>query len=417
MPNQRERGPWSGAWPWLLALLALCIVGVVIWLVATSDHTSSKGGSASPPVTSVPVVPVVPPSGALRVAGNQVLDSTGRQYIPYGFVVWCLSSPDLSCAQSSSTNPNTDADKIRAAASFWHANTVRIQVAWQRLFVGTTTTVDRSYLAQLDSEVALVRSLHMLSILTLQTERYHGSFMPDSHAVSFWSVMARHYASDPTVAFDLFNEPRLNAMHWPGWTETSMWEIWRNGGSVTLTGDSTPTTFVGMQQLVDTIRTAGAANVVVAEGNQTDHDLSLLPQYTLTGQDIAYGMEPDLGRGVNFPYADDTPRLWATSWGTLSETYPIMMEGFQDYPGASLCNPRSPQLFPQLLAALKADHLGMIFYSLDPGIGVVGNNLQQPTSFDGVTRFDCSADLATNSAGPGADLLGWFRANSSPLGG
>src|ERR1019366_6427971 len=90
MPNQRERGPWSGAWPWLLALLALCIVGVVIWLVATSDHTSSKGGSASPPVTSVPVDPVVPPSGALRVAGNQVLDSTGRQYMPYGFVVWCM---------------------------------------------------------------------------------------------------------------------------------------------------------------------------------------------------------------------------------------------------------------------------------------------------------------------------------------
>lgn len=93
------------------------------------------------------------------------------------------------------------------------------------------------------------------------------------------------------------------------------------------------------------------------------------------------------------------------------------MEAFQDYPGASLCNPRSPQLFPQLLEALQADHLGMIFYSLDPGIGVVGNDLQQPTSFDGVTRLDCSANLATNTAGPGADLLGWFRANSSPLGG
>jgi len=46
---------------------------------------------------------------------------------------------------------------------------------------------------------------------------------------------------------------------------------------------------------------------------------------------------------------------------------------------------------------------------------VVGNNLEKPTSFDGVTRFDCSADLATNTAGPGADLLGWFQANASPI--
>ena len=76
-----------------------------------------------------------------------------------------------------------------------------------------------------------------------------------------------------------------------------------------------------------------------------------------------------------------------------------------------------PQLFPELLSSLEADHLGLIFYSLDPGIGVVGHDLRRPTSFEGVIRFDCSADLATNTAGPGADLLGWFRANTSSAGG
>jgi hypothetical protein len=412
MPNQRAWGPRSGAWRWLILVLVLAVVGFGVWLTTSTSHRSHTGGHPAPPVTSVPVIP---PSGALRVAGNQVLDSAGHRYIPYGFVVWCLSSPDLSCTQPSSTNPNTDSDKIRAAATFWHANTIRIQVAWQHLFVGSSTTVDQSYLARLDGEVALAGSLHLVSIITLQTERYGGSIMPDSHAVSFWAVLARHYASDPNVMFDLFNEPRLNAKHWPGWSEAGMWDIWQNGGSVTLAGDSTPTTYVGMQQLVDTIRAAGASNVVVAEGNQTDHDLSGLPQHTLSGQNITYGIEPDLGRGGTFPYADDTPRLWTTNWGTLSATYPLMMEGFQDYPGASECNPRSPQLFPELLASLQADHLGLIFYSLDPGIGVVGHNLQQPTSFDSVTRFDCSADLATNEAGPGADLLRWFQANSSPV--
>jgi hypothetical protein len=58
----------------------------------------------------------------------------------------------------------------------------------------------------------------------------------------------------------------------------------------------------------------------------------------------------------------------------------------------------------------------MIFFSLDPGIGVIGNDLQRPTSFTGVSRFDCTAKLATNTAGPGQELLAWFRANSGPVG-
>ena len=413
MPNQDARGGPSGYGRWL-ALASVVVVGVAVGLALGWHHTSST----APPATSSPTtVPVVPQPGGLHVDGNEVVAAGGGRYIPYGFVVWCLSSPDLSCNETSATNPNTDSDRIRAAATFWHANTVRIQVAWQHLFVGDTTTVDQSYLSQLDAEVGLATSLHMISIITLQTERYGGSIMPDSHAVSFWSVMARHYAADPSVAFDLFNEPRLNPKHWPGWTEPGMWDIWQKGGTVTLAGESTPTTFVGMQQLVDTVRAAGASNVVVAEGNQSDHDLSGLPQHVLTGSNITYGMEPDLGRAANLPYADDTPALWATNWGSLSRTYPLMMEALQDYPGSSLCNPRSPQLFPQLLAYLQADHLGLIFFSLDPGIGVVGNDLEQPTSFDGVARLDCSADLATNTVGPGADLLTWFQANSHPVGG
>ncbi len=397
---------------WVLLVVVLAVIGIGVWLLTSTGHKSLTTPVTAPPATPVPVTP---PPGALRVVGNQVLDSSGTQYIPYGFVVWCLSSPDPSCNRPSSADPNTDADRIRAAATFWHANTIRIQVAWQNLFVGSSTTINQAFLGQLDSEVALAGSLHLVSIITLQTERYDGSIMPDSHAVSFWSAVARHYASNPNVMFDLFNEPRLNAKHWPEWSEAGMWNIWQKGGSVTLTGDSTPTTFVGMQQLVDTIRAAGASNVIVAEGNQSDHDLSGLPQHTLTGQNITYGIEPDMGRGASFPYADDTERLWTTNWGTLSATYPLMMEGFQDYPGSSACNPRSPQLFPRLLAFLQADHLGLIFYSLDPGIGVVGNNLEHPTSFDGVIRFDCSADLATNTAGPGADLLGWFQANATPI--
>ena len=414
MPSQLARASRRGPWRWLLVVLALAVVAVGTGVVVTW-HSSSRVTKPGTTPGSSTTLPLVSPVGALRVVGNQVQGPTGRQYIPYGFVVWCLSSPKLECTKHSPANPTTDADKIRSAATFWHANTVRIQVAWEHLFVSGSKTVDRSYLAQVDAEVALANSLGMEAIITLQTERFRGSIMPDAHAVAFWDSMARHYASNPAVLFDLFNEPRLNAKHWPAFTESGMWNIWQKGGTATLTGDTSPTMFVGMQQLVATIRAAGAANVVVAEGNQTDHDLSALPQHVLTGANVTYGMEPDLGRGTTFPYGDSTRAQWEANWGNLSATYPLMMEAFQDYPGASLCNPRSPALFPKLLAYLQADHLGMIFFSLDPGIGVVGHDLSHPTSFVGINHFDCSAVLATNTAGPGEELLTWFRANSSPV--
>jgi hypothetical protein len=397
----------------LSALVLLLGVIAIVIAVAVAPSTPTPRRSATPPSTAT-TAPAT--TGGFHVVGNQVLDATGRQFIPYGFVVWCLSSPDLSCGHGSSSNPNTDADKIRAAASFWHANVVRIQVAWQHLFPTGNSAIDASYLAQLDSEVQLANSLHMVAIITLQTERYQGSVMPDAQAVAFWTVMARHFAHSPMVFFDLFNEPRLSAKHWPEWSEAGMWSIWQLGGTVTLDGDGSSTTFVGMQQLVDTIRAAGADNIIVAEGNQSDHDLSGLPTHVLSGNDIAYGMEPDIGRGVTFPFGGSSAVSWYTNWGALSATYPLLMEAMQDYPGAALCNPRSPQLFPELLSALEADHLGMIFYSMDPGIAVIGTDLTQPTSFEGVTRFDCGADLATNAAGAGQDLLAWFQANSRAAG-
>ena len=94
--------------------------------------------------------------------------------------------------------------------------------------------------------------------------------------------MAGHYASNPRVMFDLFNEPYpLGTFR----TQLQTWDTWQNGGG----------TYVGMQSLVNTIRSAGATNVVVAEGPDHDQDLSLVMSHLLTGGNIAYGFEPNLG--------------------------------------------------------------------------------------------------------------------------
>lgn len=395
-PGQRVRMTALVASIGVVLALASCSSGPPTASTTTSSSvrgpstTQTTKGSGRVPTTSI----------SFRVKGNKILESNGRQYVPYGFVLWCLSAPTLSSCDS---GPDSDSKKIVAAATFWHANTVRLQVAWQHLFIGNSASVNQSFVQMLDSEVSLANSYHMVVIITLQTERYKGSLMPDDNALRFWTFMAKHFKKNPLVFFDLFNEPRLTG------TPSEVWKIWQGGGTV-----STPTgleTYVGMQQLVDAIRSEGAQNIVVAEGIEKDHLLAGLP--ALKGLNLAYGTEPSLRtRGKT---KDATPDQWQENWGLLSARYPIMMEAFIDYPQSTACNPYSPTLVPQLLAYLESHHLGLLYFTMEPGLAIVGNNLTKPTSFSGPT-FDCAALLRTNTQGPGQDILKWFQQNSRPIG-
>src|SRR5581483_8463764 len=105
--------------------------------------------------------------------------------------------------------------------------------------------------------------------------------LPTASAIQFWSYMAKHFRRNRHVLFDLFNEPRLSTSA-VGGSERKVWRIWRNGGTV----DGAH--YVGDQALVRTIRNAGAKNVIIAEGNDSDRDLTLLPKYYLQGKNIAY---------------------------------------------------------------------------------------------------------------------------------
>lgn len=85
----------------------------------------------------------------------------------------------------------SELDRIREAATFWHANTVRIQVAQEYLF--NQSPVNSIYLAALDNETNLANRLGMVAIATLQEESFNGAPLPDASSVLFWNFMAQHY--------------------------------------------------------------------------------------------------------------------------------------------------------------------------------------------------------------------------------
>jgi len=83
--------------------------------------------------------------------------------------------------------------------------------------------------------------------------------MPDAdHSSAFWTSVANTYKGNNSIIFDLFNEP------WPDNNNisTAAWTCLRDGGSCSGVSYTT----VGMQSLVNTVRAAGATNILMVPG-------------------------------------------------------------------------------------------------------------------------------------------------------
>ena len=104
--------------------------------------------------------------------------------------------------------------------------------------------------------------------------------MPDNHSAAFWTSVATTFKSNSAVVFDIFNEPYSPAAdgftNWP-----VSWSCWLNGGcTVPDSADGqTPNpsqtyTAVGMQTLVNAIRTTGSSQPIMVGGLSYANDLS-----------------------------------------------------------------------------------------------------------------------------------------------
>jgi hypothetical protein len=380
MPTSRRGGRGVRT---LIVGIALTAALAVVALVFVTSVVRNRTPSVAPTTQ-----PGLRTHGYLT-SGNKILSESGQPFITYGMTVFGLAYPDWQSSASS------DAAQIAATAKTWHGNTVRLQVAPPDLLQGNS--VNQSYLAAVDQEVKSARSLGMNVILTAQYERTTSIPMPDQTTVAFWRVMAPVYAHDSGVWFDLFNEPRLRASNVGGLAQ--LWNVWQKGGDG----------YVGMQTLLDTVRSAAADNLVLAEGIDVAKSLAGLPGHTLTGSNIAYAVHPYF---VGPSYS--TPAAWDANWGIFSEKLPVVVDEWGEYQTSKgVCVPNAPTLVPEFLAYLDSHHIGLIAWSLAPGVLTVGNSLTLPNSFSPNLPFQCTA-TPTVRQGSGADVLAFFAGHSRP---
>lgn len=254
-------------------------------------------------------------------------------------------------------------DQVRAAQG-WNVNAIRLQIVQDKLVGAAGNRHSVGYAANIRRIVAFALHRHLNVILNAQTEISLGysanENLPTAATFAFWRLMTRYYGDNPHVVFDLFNEPRF--CNWAMWTRS-------------------------MQSLVDYVRRLGSRNQLWVEGLWWGSTFAGLP-HLLSGQGIVYSFHhpgapwPWQGWVPGYQPGVTGPPLWNAAFGDLAARGVPMVNGeFVNYIGGYYW-PHSTQMVSQYMRYLARRHIGMVAWSLQPGIMTattrLGSAVQEP---------------------------------------
>jgi hypothetical protein len=297
--------------PWTLCALSLAVAVVLMGLtlsgaVPSAKRTAQPGPAvglwaSSPPTSSVASGPQTPgavparpgatttpphpkrPASAkpvsvagLRVRGNTIVNGDGAVVRLLGFN---SSGAEYACIEGwgifdgpRSYRTGMPAAAVQKMAAWSGANTVRLPLneqCWLGLGVkpayggAAYRKAVRGYVDRLLKQgFVVVLDLHRTAPAKGVSRKQEQ--MPDrDHSLTFWRQVAAAYKGDTSVVFDLFNEP------WP-YAEAGgprAWKCWRDGGCRLVSQNTGRTyTAAGMNEIVATIRSTGARNILAVGG-------------------------------------------------------------------------------------------------------------------------------------------------------
>lgn len=266
--------------------------------------TAKRAAKVKPQVPKTPVSQFPP---QLQVQGNQILD-------PQGKPVWLqgVSIPSLEWSAAG----DHILQSTRVALEEWKANLIRLSIR-EHFWKGTgpyQADGGAAYRQLIDDVVNLAAAHRAYVVLDLHRFR-----APEKIHVDFWKELGTLYGNHPAVLFEVFNEPH-----------DLSWEVWRNGGFVSTgknSGEGVVTEnqealkgfeSVGIQALIQAIRSQGARNLIIAGGLDWSYDLSgILKGFALDdlrGHGIVYSTHV-------YPWKSD----WKGKFMEVAEQHPIFI--------------------------------------------------------------------------------------------
>jgi hypothetical protein len=375
----------------IIFIIILILIGSSIPFYYTRDVSPSPTPTSAPQPTDLPTLKPTLAINCAKVTvpftqkGTKILQSDGTQYIPYGVTVPGLAHSDYQYWVVG------DNAQIEAAAKSWCSNTVRLQVSQDTLVGSSGNSYNSAFMGVIESEVSYAESYGLVVVINAQTEDVGFEPGPTVATKAFWKQIIKVYGNDPQVVLDLFNEPRFNISG-----ETATWQLWQHGGI------HNGKTFLGMQDLVDNIRTEGGHNLLWIEGPHTSNTLSQVSSYPITGKPLMYEM--------HHPVGSHTPSSWDTDFGYLvtKNIAPVVVGEWSNYAAVKgECWPDAPTAAPKFLSYLQSKNIGMTVWTLKKGVMVRSNDLSDPTTMD--SKWACQDGL---NEGAGSLVQSWYRKNN-----
>lgn len=224
--------------------------------------------------------PVLP--RGLHVVGSELHDAADHSVQLRGVN---RSGSEYACAADNGFFDGPTDDAAIAALLRWNVNAVRIplnEACWlsisgaSKRFSGTgyqTAIVD--YVTRLErAGLVPILELHRAAPGDLPADQQYP--MPNAdHTPTFWREVATAFADDDAVVFEPYNEP------FPDQNRDGeiAWACWRDGCTIPETYYGSALAYpeyeaVGMQELVSTIRVAGAKQLILLGGVQYSNRLS-----------------------------------------------------------------------------------------------------------------------------------------------
>ena len=245
----------------------------------------------------------------IHVQGNRLVDPSGKEVWLQGLNAGGLETLPQDMQVLKSTVVGIDD---------WKANAVRLPVKEEFWFGRNPLQKDngQAYREKIDQIITLTANRG--AYLSLDLHRFRA---PKAEHVEFWKDAAARYKNHPAVLFDLFNEPHGIS-----------WQVWRDGGFVGEKKGTDESAFlteeekkknqgfesVGMQALIDAVRSTGAKNIVIAGGIGWSGDLS--------GVTEGYELSEKSGNGIMYSWHQyNWHKGWEKTVLQAAAKYPIFV--------------------------------------------------------------------------------------------
>lgn len=377
-------------------ILLATVAGVILGCGSGKPIDTQKAGQGTPEV-----------DGAVRVVGNH-LTRNGDTWVPRGlnfiaFVQPPPVQPGGGCNGSSSNTFQVAYNRYQSQGSAlftelisWGADTIRFQVSQMGLDA-QSSIYSQAFFDDFVQAVKSARTSGLNVIVSIQDECQSGdpspANYPDASTQRVWSELAPIFKNDLGIMFEIYNEPEPPA-------STANWQIWLSS----------------FNDEINSIRSAGAANVLIADGLSYATTLNGARALTDSVNQVAYAVHP------YFHQANLTPAFWDTNWGNFAANYPVIVTEWTTVANSVTngsgyyCDTNTPSQALSMMSYMQYHGIGMVGFAWDFTGPIFGSVVYYAngTSTSYVTSSYAGKSCGDIGYGPGVTMQDWFSNNAVP---